>query len=124
MGKMEKKPKKEYKKKEIDWELVEKLASIMCTQEEIAYVVGVSVDTLSRRKEFAEVIKKGQAKGKASLRRMQWKSAENGNATMQIWLGKQWLGQVEKQEINTDGSITINIIRTIVDNPNEQKPKP
>ena len=27
------------------------------------------------------------------LRQMQWKSAENGNVTMQIFLGKQVLGQ-------------------------------
>ncbi len=77
--------------KEVDAELVEKLASIFCTQEEIAYVAGCSVDTLERR--FAEVIKKGKEKGKASLRRLQWQSAEKGNITMQIWLGKQHLGQ-------------------------------
>ena len=33
-------------KKEIDMDLVEKLANIQCTQEEIACVVGCSVDTL------------------------------------------------------------------------------
>ena len=32
---------------------------------------------------------------------MQWKSAEDGNVTMQIWLGKQVLGQAEKQEVTT-----------------------
>jgi hypothetical protein len=35
-----------------------------------------------------------------SLRRAQWKSAEGGNVTMQIWLGKQWLGQKEQHEID------------------------
>ena len=30
---------------------------------------------------------------------MQWKSAEQGNVSMQIWLGKQMLGQSDKQEI-------------------------
>ena len=30
---------------------------------------------------------------------MQWKSAEKGNVTMQIWLGKQNLGQSDKQEV-------------------------
>jgi hypothetical protein len=28
-----------------------------------------------------------------SLRRAQFRAAENGNATMLIWLRKQWLGQ-------------------------------
>jgi hypothetical protein len=33
---------------------------------------------------------------KASLRRIQWKLAEAGNATMCVWLGKQLLGQRDK----------------------------
>ena len=32
---------------------------------------------------------------KYKLRQMQWKSAERGNVPMQIWLGKQILGQSE-----------------------------
>ena len=32
---------------------------------------------------------------------MQWKAAESGNVSMLIWLGKQMLGQSEKQEIQT-----------------------
>jgi hypothetical protein len=79
---------------EIDEETVEKLAGIHCTMEEIAYVVGCSVDTLERR--FAETIKAGKAKGRTSLRRHQWLSAEKGNVTMLIWLGKQLLGQTDK----------------------------
>ena len=35
-----------------------------------------------------------------SLRRAQWKSAKSGNVTMQIWLGKQWLGQKEQSEVS------------------------
>ena len=35
-----------------------------------------------------------------SLRRQQFKSAEAGNVTMQIWLGKQYLGQTDKVEEN------------------------
>jgi hypothetical protein len=30
---------------------------------------------------------------------MQWKSAEKGSVPMQIWLGKQVLGQADKQEV-------------------------
>ena len=33
---------------------------------------------------------------------MQWKSAENGNVTMQIWLGKQVLGQSEQPMVMED----------------------
>lgn len=80
-------------KLQIDESLVEKLASIHCTMEEIASVCSCSVDTLERR--FAEVIKKARAKGKSSLRRLQWENAQKGNVSMQIWLGKIILGQVE-----------------------------
>jgi hypothetical protein len=87
--------------KDIDWNVVEKLASIQCTDEEIAAVLGVHSDTIKRRKkvpEYAEILANGRAKGRASLRRLQWKSAEVGNVTMQIWLGKQLLGQRDKFE--------------------------
>ena len=48
---------------------------------------------------FCGFIKKGMEQGKASLRRMQYGAANKGNVTMQIWLGKQYLGQNDKQEI-------------------------
>ena len=45
--------------KNIDHEIVEKLASIMCTMNEIATFVDCSVDTLER---FADVIKEDKEK--------------------------------------------------------------
>ena len=47
--------------------------------------------------------------GKISLRRWQFKSAEAGNVTMQIWLGKQYLGQREQIETDNKNDNTINI---------------
>ncbi len=35
-----------------------------------------------------------------SLRRKQWRAAEEGNTTMLVWLGKQYLGQKDKSEMN------------------------
>ena len=93
-------------KKEIDMDLVERLANIQCTQEEIACVVGCSVDTLLRHPDFAIIYKKGKEAGKSSLRRTQWKLAQN-NTTMAIWLGKQYLGQTDKIENVDDQKITI-----------------
>ena len=60
-------------KKEIDYEMVEKLASIQCTQEEIANFLNISVRTLQRDKEFCRIYKKGIDNGKMSLRRIQYK---------------------------------------------------
>ena len=87
-------------KKELDYSLIERLAYIQCTQEEIAEIVQVSVRTLQRDDEFCRIYKKAQDSGRSSLRRFQWKAAEKGNPTMLIWLGKQYLGQADKQETN------------------------
>ena len=87
------KPKRGRPKKHIDLELVEKLAHIQCTYSEIASTLSISVDTLTRHKDFAAVYKRGAESGRKSLRRMQFESANKGNITMQIWLGKQYLGQ-------------------------------
>lgn len=84
---------------EINWEDVRKLSLLQCTENEIASFLGVSVDTLLRRKEFCELHKKGMEEGRMSLRRLQWKKAQDGNTTMLIWLGKQYLGQSDKQEL-------------------------
>ena len=45
---------------------------------------------------FAECSKKFSAGGKTSLRRHQFELAKKGNATMLIWLGKQYLGQTDR----------------------------
>lgn len=84
--------------------LVENMARIMCTEEEIAQCLGASIDTLlnaDNKELFRTAIEKGKAQGKQSLRREQWKLAQKGNASMLIWLGKQWLGQTEKVEQTT-----------------------
>ncbi len=86
--------------KHIDLKLVEDLANIQCTQEEIASVLKVSVRTLQRSAGFCRVYKEAMEHGKSSLRRLQWKSAQAGNATILIWLGKQYLNQKDRREID------------------------
>ena len=93
---MEDKKKVGRPKKELDTNMIEKLASIFCTNEEISTIVGCHSDTLADN--FSEYLKKGRDKGKMSLRRMQWEKAQTGNTTMLIWLGKQMLGQKDKIE--------------------------
>ena len=95
-------------KEKIDLDLVSSLCEIQCTGEEIASVLKVNYSTLKRRIQeeydinFAQFYKKHSQVGKSSLRRMQWASASKGNVTMQIWLGKQYLGQRESVEVNDD----------------------
>ncbi len=88
--------------KEINAEQVQKLAAIGCTDKEIADIVGCSHDTLTRR--FKEDLAFGRANGRTSLRRKQWEVALSGNVTMLIWLGKQQLGQSDKQEIKSEST--------------------
>ena len=87
-----------------DWEQVDNMCAIQCTGEEIASVLGIDYDTLQRackrehKVKFAEYIAQKKVIGHTSLRRSQWKSANSGNVTMQIWLGKNWLGQKDKSD--------------------------
>ena len=97
-------------RKVIDWDLVEKLSTIQCTTAEIARIIGVSESTLDHNKKFVQIHKKGLDEGRMSLRRLQWKKANDGNVTMLIWLGKQYLGQKDRQEISGEnGPIVTNI---------------
>ena len=68
------------------------------SQEEIAGAQHISVDTLKRRlkeetgQTFAQLKEKSCGMAKIKLRNNQYKMSEK-NASMGIWLGKQWLGQ-------------------------------
>ncbi len=112
----------------IDWELVKRLASIHCTVSEIAFALDISISYAEKSKEFMRVYKKYIEGAKQSLRRLQWEKAQgqeaevlrgdegeilfddkhrpllkcnavNPDTTMQIWLGKQYLAQKDKQEV-------------------------
>lgn len=79
-------------------EMVENLASILCTDEEIASILGVTVETLQNKDNcdtFLELKKKGKNKGTSSIRRKQFEAAMKGNVTMLIWLGRNYLNQSE-----------------------------
>lgn len=75
------------------------LGAIQATEKEVAAVMGVSTVTLTKffkdNPEAREAYDDGKDHGKASLRRRQWAMSEK-NVAMQIWLGKQWLGQKER----------------------------
>lgn len=90
-------------RKPINLQQVEALATIGATDDEIATVLGISTDTVGRRKkddpEFKESLKIGRDKGKITLRRLQWKSAQGGNVVMLIFLGKQLLGQKSDRQL-------------------------
>lgn len=72
----------------IDPEDVEKLAKLWCSWEEMSDFFGVPANTLKYN--FSDIVAKGRSETKQGLRRAQLKLALGGNATMLIWLGKEY----------------------------------
>ena len=105
---------------DIDVEQFKGLCSIQCTLTEIANWFKCSEDTIERwckrelKLSFAEAYKKYSVGGKISLRRYQMRLAEH-NATMAIWLGKQYLGQTDKQEVTLSAQSDDDTIRQMSD---------
>jgi len=104
-----------------DWKQVDNMCMIHCTGEEIAAILGVDYKTLERackrdhKIKFGEYIKQKSAGGKMSLRRRQYSTAMDGNVSMLIWLGKNWLDQTDKTEI--DQSVEVKKPVQILINP-------
>lgn len=103
----------------VDKELFEEACSLYCTKPEVARLCRCSEDTIDRwvkreyGESFAVVQEKYSEQGKMSLRRNQLRLSET-NATMAIWLGKQWLGQKDRQEDGTD-AVKLIIERKVID---------
>lgn len=86
------------------------LAATGCTDEEIATLVGCHADTLTRR--FSAALKAGRAGFRGSLRRRQYAIAMQdkqlmASANMLVWLGKQYLGQSDQQQVTTTAQHTV-----------------
>ena len=87
--------------KEIDAKQFEKLCGLQCTKLEICGWFDITDKTLESwckrtyGKGFSETFEEKRAAGKISLRRAQYELALKGNATMLIWLGRNYLGQSE-----------------------------
>ena len=93
-------------RKELDFKELDKLCAIHATRKEIADWFECSEDTIDRRCmenfgiTFASYYEQKAVNGKMSLRRKQFESAMAGNVTLMIWLGKQYLGQSDKQDVS------------------------
>lgn len=93
--------------KDINEKELDNLLKIQCTQEEIASYFECNIDTLCdyckrvHGMTFSEYSKKKREVGKIALRNTQYQSAVNGNTSLLIWLGKQYLGQFDKQITQT-----------------------
>lgn len=81
----------------INPEQVTALASIGCTEIEVATVLDCSAKTIHRR--FVHNFQQGKANLKTKLRKKQVEMALAGNVSLLMWLGKQYLDQADKQEL-------------------------
>lgn len=96
-------------RKLIDMGELGKLAAMQCTLDEAAHWFGCGVATIKRRMTepaFRAVWDEGKGKGQISLRRLQFKHAET-NPGMAIFLGKNYLGQSDRQELGHTGTVTV-----------------
>jgi hypothetical protein len=94
-------------RKEIKQETFEKLCAMFCTKDEIAGFFECSPDTIENwchatyDANFSAIYEQKKQGGKISLRRAQLRLAEK-SAAMAIFLGKNYLGQVDTPE-SADG---------------------
>lgn len=109
----------------LDTNELEKLCSLQCTQDEIASWFGVTRRTIEKRvaseetfehsrvvdgikytssMTFKQIMDRGYAQGRISLRRRQFQIAEAGSTAMAIFLGKNFLGQRDQHSFEHTGA--------------------
>lgn len=88
-------------KRLVEKDIVFRLASIMCTNDEIAAVLNTSPTTI--RTKYKKQLELGRAEGKKSLRRAQFEAAiEKKDVRMLMFLGRNYLGQSDTGENTED----------------------
>ena len=105
---------------DIDWKKFEAYCAVQCTLREIADYFNCSEMTIERKVKahygccFVDVFKRKRQKGLMSLRANLFKLAEKqGNVA--IFLAKNWLGMVDKQEITGAGGEPIKHTIEVID---------
>ena len=102
----------------IDWVKVDNLLQAQCNGTGIAGLCGIHPNTLYEeckrvhKCNFSDYSARKKAEGVEMLRSVQFQSALAGNVVMQIWLGKQYAGQRDRQDIAHEGippSVSINV---------------
>ena len=91
------------RKSRVDREKVEMLSSFGCTIMEIAKFF--LVDESLIRRDYKDELRRGKEQMKLRLRQLQWKYAEQGNTSLLIFLGKNYLNQTDKQQVDMTGNL-------------------
>lgn len=90
----------------LDGELVRRLATIHCTDAEIATIIGCDAEAL--KKNYGHEIELARATGKSSIRRKQYQKAMAGDSNLLIWLGKNLLKQSDRIHTEVSFDDTLN----------------
>ena len=98
------------KKIEIDLAQVEKLAAIGLNEQQVSDSLGIHVDTLRNRKKessaFSEALKRGKAKGVATVANNLFEQSKDGNVSAGIFFMKNRAGWSDRQDVSyTDDSL-------------------
>ena len=86
-----------------DPDKIQMLASFGCSITEIAKYFRIDESTV--RKKYKDELETGRESLKVKLRQLQWDHAARGNTALLIWLGKQYLGQTDRKEIDLIGNL-------------------
>jgi hypothetical protein len=92
-------------KHDIPADKVKLLASFGCSYIEIGKYFGCSEGVI--RKRFKTEYEQGREEMKLSLRQMQWKNAQQGNTALLIFLGKNFLGQTDKSQVDHTNNLEL-----------------
>ena len=92
-------------KHDIPADKVKMLASFGCSYIEIGKYFGCSEGVI--RKRFKTEYEQGREEMKLSLRQMQWKNAQQGNTALLIFLGKNFLGQTDKSQVDHTNNLEL-----------------
>lgn len=109
---------------EIDISRVEEYAAQGLSQAEICLCLGISEDTLSRRKAdsaaIADAIKTGKAKAASEISNKLYQMAKSGDLGAIIWYEKTRRGLSDRQVIEHSGELTYKAYERTADfNPDE-----
>lgn len=112
-------------RKEINKTEFEKLCGLQCTEQEICDWFCVTDKTLAKwcaenyeGMAFSEVFAEKRMTGKISLRRNMLRLSEK-NATMAIFLAKNWLGMSDNVEVKADTSLMSALLDVVKGKPQE-----
>ena len=107
------------REKQIDKVQFETLCGIQCTLEEICFFFSTTDKTVNiwcrdtYGMTFSEIFKEKKGLGKISLRRKQWRLANNSTA-MAIFLGKNYLGQTDEKNRPDQQQTCVQIVDDVL----------